>query len=450
MAGRQNDSRWLVQIGADRSAAVVLERARARGIDTLVFDPESDAPGARIATRLMTRETDDLDGIHADIQAVSQNGRVLGIATNLRSANALRATAKLREDFGVPGPSSEGIETFLTRSAWKKVLTDAEIATPVSAILESPIELDRFLGAYPSALLKPATGGRGSAGVSRVRIGDPRNREIFDEARLVSDSELVRVEAFVAGDEYSVNGVIRGGVFKMLSLGRRFSMRNLRGTLPTGMAWGCSQAGSQAGDDPRWNAFGELAACVACMVGVNESFLSLDILDDGEALHVIDVRPQLGLAVDRGLAFSGVDIAAMALDFAIGANTVPEVDAGRNRLGYALRFLYPAAQGCLELNPEDPPGSAEEKNTTETTGWRSVPLSEGRAQIDWEKEDGQAVERPRSTADRIACVFVESEDRNAAWMRANEIDPDSLFRVLESTTEVTTAQPIWPMRPTVT
>ncbi|MCP4904660.1 MAG: hypothetical protein GY910_06740 [bacterium] len=175
-------------------------------------------------------------------------------------------------------------------------------------------------------------------------------------------------------------------------------------------------------------------------LGLDESFLSLDVLDDGKRLHAIDVRPHLGLAVDRGLAFSGMDTGALALDIAIGEHEIADLEAAESRRGFALRFFYPTAQGCLEFAPV--PSLPKGSSRVELTGWQSIPRSESRTQVDWEKDAGQAVERPRSTADRIACVFAESKDRNTAWMCANEIDPEPLFCVLESNTEITTSQPI--------
>lgn len=356
MANRQNDSRWLVLIGADRFAANILAGARSRGIDTLVFDPNSEATGARHATRLMTRGTGDIDGIRADVRALSRNARLVGVTTSLRDPAALRAAAQLRDEFDLAGIRPERTELLLARSAWAKALADLEIATPDSTILESADELDRFLDVHPAALIKPEAGSHGSAGIAQVRVGDPRNRDLFDEARLASDSKLVRAEAFVAGDEYSINGVVRGGSFAMLSLGRKFSMRNLRSTLPTGMAWGSPRAGSRADEEPRWNEMNRLArqACSALGLGV-----------------------ATGVAVNTGF------------------------DAPASRRGYALRFFYPSSHGNLEIASDAAPHPPNDAAEPESRDGRDLALPELRARVEWEKNRCFEFPNPKPRSPRV-------------------------------------------------
>ena len=440
---------WWIQVGADPSATSVLEAVRARGLDALVYDRDSDAPGARFATRLMTRPPDASEAIRADLRALARSETIVGCGTSLQSAEALRTVAGIRDEHGLSGPGTQQTELLLMRSAWKKSLVDAGIATPTVAILDSPQELDRFLGVHPSALLKPATGSRGPAGVARVRIGDPRNRELFDEARLVSDSDLVRAEAFVAGEAHSVDGFVHAGRFQLLHLGRAFSIRNLRGTLPTGTAWGSPGRGRQADEDPRWAVSEALGQRVAEALGLEASFLHLEVLDDGEVDHVIDVRPHPGRAIDRALAFTGIDTGRITLDLALDKRPALELEPGAVTRGFAQRFFYATTQGRLE-----PPSPATYADGTRgdgerRAGWRAVPLAGDGTRLEWDRKIGDRVERPRAAEDRIARALVEGDDRNAAWMRANELDPEAVFRVVEERPEpvTTTPPPLWPMMP---
>ncbi|MEM9174179.1 MAG: hypothetical protein AAGC67_03020 [Myxococcota bacterium] len=443
---------WWIQLGADPSAAPVLEAARARGLSTLVFDPDVDAPGARFATRLMTRPPDAREAIRADLRALARTEPILACATALRSADALRTVAALREDHGLAGPGVDRTELLVTRAAWKKGLADADVSTPVVALLASPLELDRFLGVHPTALLKPATGSRGSTGVSKVRIGDPRNRELFDEARLLSDSDLVRAEAFVSGDAYSIDGVVSAGRFRLLHLGREFSMRNLRGTLPTGTAWGSPGQGRRADSDPRWATSEALGQRVTDALGLDATFLHLGVLDDGEVDHVVDLRPHVGRAIDRALAFGGLSAAALSLDLALEGSVTLDADPGAITRGFAQRFFYASAAGRLEA-PTRPDvardAEAVASSADRPAGWRALPLSGERTRLEWDRALGDAVERPRCAEDRVARALVEAGDQNGAWMRANELDPDAVFRIRASRPTPTTTQrpPLWPMTP---
>ncbi len=440
---------WWIQVGADPSAASLLEAARARGLETLVFDPDANAPGARFATRLMTRPADATGAILEDLRALARSETIAGCHTTSTSPAALRTVAALREAHGSPGPGPERTALLLTRSAWKKRLADAEIATPAVAILDTPQELDRLLGVHPSLLIKPATGGGGSEGVSRVRVGDPRNRELFDEARLASDSDLVRAEEFVAGEAYSIDGCVREARFELLHLGRAFSMRHLRGTLPTGTAWGSPGQGRRADEDPRWGTSTELGQRITDALGLDATFLHIDVLDDGEQDHVIDVRLHLGLAIDRALTFSGTDVSRLALDLVLGASGHPETSPAAVTRGFAQRFFYATAQGRIEPPPPPVPSSGADSARPTASGWRSVPLAGDGVRLEWDRAIGDPVERPRSSRDRVARALVEADDRNAAWMRANELDPDAVFRVREPREHPVgrSRSPLWPITP---
>ena len=445
MANRRNDAGWWIQIAGDPSSLPLLEGVHASGTPILLIDPSPRPEHDALAAHTLRRSPRDGEGIRDALRAFATEERLLACSTTSTHVDALRLAGLIREDHDLPGRDRERMEVFLARSAWKKVLADAAIPTPESTILESPIELDRFLGVHPSALLRPATGGRGSAGVSRARIGDPRNRELFDEARGVSDSGLVRAEAFVAGEAHAIEGFVQGGRFVPLAFGRKFSIRHLRGTLPTGVAWGTDRAGTPARASRRWAGYAALAQRVADALGDDDGFLSLDVLDDDDTTHVIDLRPHLGRAVERGLAFAGQDPVGVARALAIGE--APEIASagGDTTRGFAQRFCYATANGPLV----DPRAGLEAGTSGPEGGqWETRALGEARVEIVLDRHFGDVVERPGRPEDRVASILVEAADRNTAWMRANEIEPDSVFRVDEpKPAPRTTVPPIWPMAP---
>ena len=116
-------------------------------------------------------------------------------------------------------------------------------------------------------------------------------------------------------------------------------------------------------------------------------------------------------------------------------------DAGAVTRGVAQRFFYAGAAGRLEriagARSDDPFASG---------GWRAVPFGEVAQQIVWDRDSGEDVLRPRSRRDRVCSVLVAREDRNAAWMAANRIDPEALFEIEEPFRETrATSAPIWPI-----
>jgi len=428
MVGRHSDSGWLVHIGAGQSSVNFLRHAQEQGLRTLAIDIDRDAPGFTYATRTLERSRDDLDGILREVRRFATQHTLVGCSTTSSAAAALDTTAAIREEHDLRGLRSAAMDLLADRSVWKDRLASRSISTPASALISTPEELDQFLDEQPSTLVKPESGGRGSMGVARVRRGDTRNRDLFNEAQDSSASGLVLAEDFVTGDEYSIDGIIRGGVFQMLHLGRKFSARNHRGTLPTGYAWGAPSRNVRCDEEPRWLEYQALASATGRSLELHDTFMSLDVIDDGERTFIIDVGCQLDAKVDRALEFSGLDVAELECAIAIGSPCLPEHEPNALTRGYAIRFLYVDSDG--RLNPR----SDFEYQTLDPSSesWQEIRMPSCRLEFEWEKDANAVVKRPRSVSDLVACVLIESEDRNQAWMRCNEIEESTLFAVRET------------------
>jgi len=428
MVDRHSDSGWLLHIGAGLSSVSTLRHARAEGIRTVAVDIDPNAPGLAHATKFIERSRDDLAGILRDVRAFTEQNRLSGCSTTSSEPAALDAAASIREEYNLPGLRRAAMTALADRSIWKKRLIDDAIQTPTSALLSTPEELDLFLADQTCVLVKPESGGRGSLGVSRLRRGDVRSRDLYEDAREHSTSGLVLAEAFVAGDEYSIDGIMRDGVFQMLHLGRKFSARNHRGTLPTGYAWGAPRKDTRSDEDPRWDEYRALASAVGDALGMHDTFLSLDVIDNGERTFVVDIGCQLDAKVDRGLAFSGLDVAELDCAIAMGQSCQLDREPGALTRGYAIRFFYASVDGRLSRSADSEARSLE----ASAQHWRAIEMPPFRTLVEWEREIGAPVKRPRSVSDLVACALVEAEDRNHAWMRCNEIESSALFTIQES------------------
>ncbi len=427
MVDRHSDSGWLLHIGAGLSSVNTLRHARAQGLRTVAIDIDPNAPGFAYATETIERSRDDLDGILRDVRTFASHHLLTGCSTTSSAASALDAAAAIREEHDLPGLRRAATTVLADRSVWKNRLAMRSISTPASALISTPEQLDQFLDEQPCTLVKPESGGRGSMGVARVRRGEIRNRDLFREAQDTSASGLVLAEAFVTGDEYSIDGIIRDGVFQMLHLGRKFSARKLRGTLPTGYAWGAPRKNVRSDEEPRWQQYQALATAAGRALELDDTFMSLDVIDDGERSFIIDVGCQLDAKVDCGLEFSGFRVAELECAIATGNPLSLDHEPGALTRGYATRFLYVNTDGRLsprndfDIQPLD----------SSSQHWQTIRMPACRVQVEWEKEPDAMVERPRSVSDLVACLFIEAEDRNQAWMRCNEIEESALFSVRE-------------------
>ena len=73
---------------------------------------------------------------------------------------------------------------------------------------------------------------------------------------------------------------------------------------------------------------------------MNDTFVNLDVIDDGDQIHVIDVGRQLDAKVDPGLEFSGIEVAGVGPAIATGDPLQFSTDPGALTRGSAIRFFY--------------------------------------------------------------------------------------------------------------
>jgi hypothetical protein len=132
---------------------------------------------------------------------------------------AVPFAARLAERYGLPGASLGAALILRDKALLRQVSAAAGIANPASVRVQGPQDVRDFLRDHPgAAVLKPANR-QASLGVRVVR--DPAEVAaaweeclVQDEGILVPDRpmELVMLaEEFVAGDEYSVEMLVRGG-----------------------------------------------------------------------------------------------------------------------------------------------------------------------------------------------------------------------------------------------
>jgi biotin carboxylase len=129
----------------------------------------------------------------------------------LAEADILRA-AEIRQRLGIPGQSPEGALHFRDKTLMKRAVSGVDIAVAPHREVRSALELHDAVAelGYPCVVKPPH--GRGSSGVSVL----DNEGELRDFLRSGPFSDRGRtypwlVEAFLAGEQYRVDGVCRNG-----------------------------------------------------------------------------------------------------------------------------------------------------------------------------------------------------------------------------------------------
>ncbi len=374
---------WVCVIGGGRSQLPFIDAASERGLSTVVFDVDPDAPAKAVATEFIAMSTHDTDGVVAHLEGNPRN--LAGCFTYSSYEGALLTTAAVVDRFGLRGLRPETLDRMWSKPEMLCALDDAGLATTDWIVTSDPADLEEFVARCRAAIVKPARGGVGSVGVSFVDADTTDGRDRLAAACVASSDGTALVEGHLAGSEYSVDGYVSGGRGVVLSVSRKSSLGADGGFVMTGFV-----TGPGAMPDDVASALNALADPVLSAAGLDDSYFSLDVIESGGDLFVIDVGPLLDAKIDRLLHHAAVDVYGIASDIVLGAPTATALPLDR---AHALRFVYASEPGVL---------TKDSAGRLETSG--------GSAYLEFEKTVGDVVGPPESVADLVAWVVASGSD----------------------------------------
>lgn len=374
---------WVCVIGGGKSQMPFIEAAGERGLNTVVFDRDPDAPAKGIATEFVTMSTHDTDGVIAYLEAHPRD--LVGCFTYSSYEGALLTTSAIVDRFGLRGLRRKALDRMWSKPEMLRALDSAGLATTDWTVTSDPVELEEFVARQGAAIVKPARGGVGSVGVAFVAPGREGIGELLATACAASSDGMALIEGYLAGSEYSVDGYVAGGTAVVLAVSRKSSLGAEGGFVMAGFV-----TGPGAIQEDVASALTGLADPVLDAAGLDDSYFSLDVIESDGELFVIDVGPLLDAKIDRLLHHAGVDVYGVASDIGLGAAVAIALSPGR---AHALRFLYASESGVLAM------GAA---GRVKTQG--------GFAHLEFEKAAGDEVRPPESVADVVAWVIGSGSD----------------------------------------
>ncbi|MFJ3937634.1 ATP-grasp domain-containing protein [Streptomyces parvus] len=192
-------------------------QAAARGLRVLGVDTPAALAGG--IWRMAADEVRPLD--YSDEEACRRfaAARPEAAAVLTLKEGAVLAAARLARALGLPGNALEAVRTIRTKDLCRDALRNAGFTQPRSTVAADLREAERFLaesGGNGPWIVKPRDG-MGSAGVSLVRSA----HDLPAALDALGGVRPFLVEEFVHGEEFSAEGVMLGGVCRILGLTRK-------------------------------------------------------------------------------------------------------------------------------------------------------------------------------------------------------------------------------------
>ena len=373
-------------VGGSASHVPFVESARSLGLHVVVVDRDPEAPAGRIADRFVPMSTHDHEAILGLVHTLDSEYGLAGVLTYASDAKALDSVARVRSSLGLPGYSEDLVRLTTNKAELKRALRSIGVPTPEGVVATKESEALDFARSVPGpVLLKPARGTVGSLGVARVE-GAREVPVAFATAAVRSVDSKVIVEAFLGGDEVSVNGIVVGDEPRLLAVCRKRNLGPTRSFIISGF-WTLDPEGEPA------NAATGLVLNTVRKLGIRDSFFAADVLVSDGRPTLLEIGLLLDAKIDRLLNFSGRDVYESALRVATGGSA-PEMTPCPS--GFALRFLF---------GPEP-----------DRTG---VPAATRPWSVEWERGAGHFP--PTSLADTFGWVLCRGDDSKTAYGMAGEI-----------------------------
>lgn len=324
-------------LGAGIEQVNAIDRARKKGIRTVVFDMNKNAPGASHADEFYPISTRDVGAILDFLRSYEKRiDGVMTIASDI--PHAVAAAAQL---LGVRHIPLSIAQTCIQKLAMKEKLKEGSVKVPEFAPVRSLTDLESFIGrvGYP-VVIKPVDNS-GARGVSYLPDGAVL-QQAFDYAKGFAYSGGLIAEQFISGPQISTEGIMLDGIFHCTG----FADRNYERLEKT-----ASHMVEDGGDIPSLLSpeqqklvTQEFERAVRTL-GIDWGPAKGDMVmgKDGKA-YVIEIAARLSggnFCYDKVPWSTGVDIVDILIDMAVGNEVDPARFIPTKQMATSQRYFFP-------------------------------------------------------------------------------------------------------------
>ncbi|MFE0105842.1 ATP-grasp domain-containing protein [Streptomyces sp. NPDC059009] len=388
-------------------ATRAIEEARARGIHVHLLHTEAASAATAEVTALADAvsavDPDDADAVERWVRARLAEGERFDLVLGLRDPlqESVSRAARLLE---VAGNSSEAVRRVRNKDACRAALAAAGFRQPAVRLCTSLEEAAEFLRTSRGPWVVKPRDGMASIGVRKVlgEFGLPA------ALAALPDPELFLVEEFVAGPEYSVEGVLLSSGPRVLAVTAKQVLEpphfvEIGHVLP-----------AELPEETRLDVERQVVAAFDALglrFGVFHAELWLTA--DGVVLGEVHVRPGgdwLHLLLAHALP--GLELFGLLYDDVLGQERVPEGGRPAVRRAAAVRFLTA------------PPGLL-----AGVDGWDDVTAHPDVLRAELTVTPGELIAPVRQSADRAGYLVVGADSPARARELAAELADRVTFRV---------------------
>jgi len=211
-------NKGLIAVTAGVWQLQTIKQAKALGVNIIAIDSSETAKGLGIADLAIVTDLDDFTFITAEIMKKMPKVEIIGVLSICSDAGMLLA-GKLRDHYQVTtGPnfavSQSLVNKALQRECWQKTGVNG----PQWYSSKNMHELLSIAKKMSLPFMIKPVDSAGSRGVIKVEKRDENISSYLTQALLFSPSKQVIIEAFMQGQEYTVEAFVHQGKTQILAI----------------------------------------------------------------------------------------------------------------------------------------------------------------------------------------------------------------------------------------
>lgn len=375
----------VVFVGGSQDHLPFIKSAQQLGFSTIVFDQDKTCKGGVVADYFYKISTHDLAGIISLTKKLSLEFSIRGIMTYSSAYQAIINTANLAKENGLPYCNIKSIEITNDKELTRNRLLEHKIPTTNGKTLGNIGEAVKYFEENINSMLiiKPASGGQGSRGTNLIKTRSDIY-SFYEEASACSSDKKVILERFVNGQEYSIDGIVRGDQAHIFSITKKYNLGPKANYIMSGFTTLSKKEQSDVGKEIK-----DLSIRVIKALEVSNSFFSIDVIGSKNQLFVIECGLLLDCKIDRFLAYQNVRIYELFLS--VITNKAINLYESKLPEHVLLKFLHAKEKGLLKINKDK--------------------VLDFDGMIEWRKADGSTVVTPNSISDVLGWALTKNQSK---------------------------------------
>jgi biotin carboxylase len=296
-------------VGGGRWQIPIIEEAHRAGLVVVSTGPVADSPTAAPAD---FHEIADARDWVSNLD-VARSYQVDAVVTDQTDV-AVPTVAMVAQLCGLPSIGVGRAMTFTNKFAMRTAVAGVGMAQPEFSLCRTADDVKRHVDRYGlPAVMKPVDG-QSSRGVSVSRT-QTELAERFSAAQVASPAGLVICETFLAGTEYTVEGIVVNGAHHVLAISEKEHLHHnacVAGTLMF----------RHANADPVRRRIATYVTRLIEALGLPFGLTHTEVMVDGDQIHLVETAARGGGTLLSSLiapTLSGVNTGDALLRMALGA-----------------------------------------------------------------------------------------------------------------------------------